>query len=89
MAFLKANNCFITKSKHKMKKLVLMLAVAFSMSFVACGNKEAAAEAETAAAPEGVEEVAEVVTDSCCAAADSCCADTVVAAAAEVAEAAN
>ena len=30
-----------------MKKLVLMLAVVFSMSFFACGNKEAAAEAET------------------------------------------
>ena len=29
-----------------MKKLVLMLAVVFSMSFFACGNKEAAAEAE-------------------------------------------
>lgn len=83
MPFLKTNNCFITKSKHKMKKLVLMLAVAFSMSFFACGNKEAAAEAE-AAAPEVVEEVAEVVADSCCNAADSCCADTVVAAAAEV-----
>ena len=27
-----------------MKKLVLMLAVVFSMSFFACGNKEAAAE---------------------------------------------
>ncbi len=86
MAFLKANNCFITKSKHKMKKLVLMLAVAFSMSFVACDNKEAAVEAE-AAAPEVVEEVAEVVADSCCAAADSCCADTVVSA--EVVEAAQ
>lgn len=64
-----------------------MLAVAFSMSFVACGNKEAAVEAEEAAAPEVVEEVAEVVADSCCAAADSCCADTVVAA--EVVEAAQ
>ena len=32
-----------------MKKLVLMLAVAFSMSFFACGNKEAAAETEAAA----------------------------------------
>lgn len=29
-----------------MKKLVLMLAVVFSMSFFACGNKEAAAETE-------------------------------------------
>lgn len=89
MAFLKANNCFITKSKHKMKKLVLMLAVAFSMSFVACGNKEAAAEAEATPEVAEVTEVVEAATDSCCAAADSCCADTVVAAAAEVAEAAN
>lgn len=64
-----------------MKKLVLMLAVAFSMSFFACGNKEAAAPEVV---EEVVEEVAEEVADSCCNAADSCCADTVVAAAAEV-----
>lgn len=73
-----------------MKKLVLMLAVAFSMSFVACGNKEAAAE-ETPAAE--ITEVETIVAendsccggDSCCAAADSCCA----AAAAEVVEVAE
>lgn len=68
-----------------MKKLVLMLAVAFSMSFFACGNKEAAAEAE-AEAPV-VEEVVEAVVDSCCQKCDSCGADTVVEAAAEVVEA--
>lgn len=38
-----------------MKKLVLMLAVVFSMSFFACGNKEAAAEAEVAADTVAVE----------------------------------
>lgn len=82
MAFLKANIRFITKSKHKMKKLVLMLAVAFSMSFVACGNKEAAAEAAEAADTAAVvEEVVVAEVDTCC--ADS---DTVAAAAVEVAE---
>lgn len=35
-----------------MKKLVLMLAVVFSMSFFACGNKEAAAETEAPAVEE-------------------------------------
>ncbi len=41
-----------------MKKLVLMLAVVFSMSFFACGNKEAAAETEVAADTVAVETVA-------------------------------
>ena len=41
-----------------MKKLVLMLAVVFSMSFFACGNKEAAAETEVPADTVAVEEVA-------------------------------
>lgn len=42
-----------------MKKLVLMLAVVFSMSFFACGNKEAAAETvEAADTVAVVEEVA-------------------------------
>lgn len=60
-----------------MKKLVLMLAVAFSMSFFACGNKEAAAEetVDTVAVAE------EVVVDSVN--ADSVVADTVVAVVAE------
>ena len=62
-----------------MKKLVLMLAVAFSMSFVAC-NKEANTEA---AAPV-VEEAVEVAVDTV--AADTVAADTIVAAAAVVAE---
>lgn len=44
-----------------MKKLVLMLAVVFSMSFFACGNKEQAAETEAAEAP--VEEVAPVTEE--------------------------
>ncbi len=44
-----------------MKKLVLMLAVVFSMSFFACGNKEQAAETEVAEAP--VEEVAPVAEE--------------------------
>lgn len=62
-----------------MKKLVLMLAVAFSMSFFACGNKEAAAEAE-APAEEVVEEVVVAEEDTC-----TCCeGDSVEAAAEEV-----
>ncbi len=44
-----------------MKKLVLMLAVVFSMSSFACGNKEQAAETEVAEAP--VEEVAPVAEE--------------------------
>ncbi|MDE6196983.1 MAG: hypothetical protein K2F91_03845 [Muribaculaceae bacterium] len=51
-----------------MKKLVLMLAVVFSMSFFACGNKEQAAEAEAPATEEvvvaPVEEEVAVVEDS-------------------------
>lgn len=43
-----------------MKKLVLMAAVVFSMSFFACGNKEQAAETE-APAEEVVAPVEEVV----------------------------
>lgn len=64
-----------------MKKLVLMLAVAFSMSFVAC-NKEANTEAAEAAAPvEDVVEAAEIAVDSTAAAADT------VVSAAEIVEA--
>ena len=47
-----------------MKKLVLMLAVVFSMSFFACGNKEAAAETEAPAEEAVVEEVVEAVVDT-------------------------
>lgn len=49
-----------------MKKLVLMLAVVFSMSFFACGNKEQAAETEAPATEEeapAAEEIA-VAVDS-------------------------
>ncbi len=63
-----------------MKKLVLMLAVAFSMSFFACGNKEAAAETVEAA----VDTVA-VVEAAVEEAVDTTAQDTVVAA--EVVEA--
>ncbi len=68
-----------------MKKLVLTLAVVFSMSFFACGNKEAAAEAEAEApATEeiAIEEAAEA-TEAC----DSLPCDTIIEAAAEIAEA--
>ena len=50
-----------------MKKLVLMLAVVFSMSFFACGNKEQAAETEAPAA----EEVAAPVEEEVVATVDS------------------
>ena len=66
-----------------MKKLVLMLAVVFSMSFFACGNKEQAAEAPA------VEEVAEPVAEEVAVVEDSVLNDSTVAveaAAAEVAE---
>lgn len=68
-----------------MKKLVLMLAVVFSMSFFACGNKEAAAENEVAADTVAVEAVEAVVAeaDTC----NACCGDSTVVAE-EVAEAA-
>ena len=45
-----------------MKKLVLMLAVVFSMSFFACGNKEQATE--VAAEEPATEEVAEPVEEA-------------------------
>ena len=66
-----------------MKKLVLLAAVVFSVSMIACGNKDQAQEvAEEAAAPavEAVEEAAVVV--------DSVAPDSVEVAVAEVAEAA-
>ena len=65
-----------------MKKLVLMLAVAFSMSFVAC-NKSANTDAAAEAVAPVVEEV-EVAVDTV--AADTIVADTIVAAEAVVAE---
>ncbi|MDE6290286.1 MAG: hypothetical protein K2M16_02020 [Muribaculaceae bacterium] len=62
-----------------MKKIVLALAVVFSVALVSCGNKQAAAE-DTAAAV--VEEAVEVAVDSV---NDS--TDSVTVAAAEVVEA--
>ncbi|MDE6157195.1 MAG: hypothetical protein K2L75_07945 [Muribaculaceae bacterium] len=67
-----------------MKKLVLMLAVVFSMSFFACGNKEQATEA--AAEEVAVEEVAPVVEEAAVA-VDSLNDSTVVVEAAEAVEA--
>lgn len=57
-----------------MKKLVLLLAVVFSVSLFSCGGAktEAAAEATDSVAADTVQ-----VADSCC--ADTCCADTVAA----------
>lgn len=65
-----------------MKKLVLMFAVVFGMSFFACGNKEAAAEATVEEAV-----VEEVVEEAPCCAGDSVCCDSLVEAVAEVVEA--
>lgn len=55
-----------------------MLAVAFSMSFFACGNKEQAAEAEAPVVEEAVVEEATVVEDSTVCAGDSAVCDSVV-----------
>ncbi len=58
--------------KKKMKKLVLMLAVAFSLSLFSCGNGEATKAADSvdsAATPEVVE--AAVVEETVDSAADS------------------
>lgn len=72
-----------------MKKLVLIVAVAFGASMVACSSSDKAAEnAENAAdsvVVENVEAVAAVVNDTL--PNDSVVADTVAAVAAEVAEA--
>ena len=65
-----------------MKKLVLTLAVVFSMSFFACGNKEQAAEA-TEEAPVATEEVVAAVEEN----VDTLTNDTTVAAAVEAVEA--
>lgn len=64
-----------------MKKLVLVLAVAFSASLFACGSKEKAAEATEPVVEEAVVEEAVAVVDS--AAADTVAADTVAAPVAE------
>ncbi len=74
-----------------MKKLVLLLAVTFSVSLFSCGNKAAeTTEAPEAEATEVVAEGVEVATPCCenegCV-ADSCSADSCCAAAAEVVEA--
>lgn len=64
-----------------MKKLVLLLAVAFSVSMFSCGGSDKKAEADTVAADTvvAVEEVAEVAIDTV--AADTVAADTVAPAA--------
>lgn len=65
-----------------MKKLVLLLAVVFSVSLCSCGNGNKAEEATDTVAVEAapvVEEVVEAAVDTVAAATD-----TVVAAAAEV-----
>lgn len=67
-----------------MKKLVLMLAVVFSMSFFACGNKEQATEAT---AEEVAIEEAAPVAEEVAVAVDSLNDTTVVVETAEVAEA--
>ncbi|WP_303642991.1 hypothetical protein [uncultured Duncaniella sp.] len=66
-----------------MKKLVLMFAVVFGMSFFACGNKEAAAEATAEACDSACTEVAEVAAAA--EVVDSLGDSTVVAEVAEVA----
>lgn len=63
-----------------MKKLVLFLAVAFSVSMFSCGGNDKKAEADSAAVDTAVvEEVAVVEVDSVV--ADSAAADTAAAAA--------
>ncbi len=62
-----------------MKKLVLLLAVAFSVSLFSCGGSDNKAEADTTCC-DSVEAVEEVVEE---AAADTTAADTTVAAEAE------
>lgn len=56
-----------------MKKLVLMLAVAFSVSLFSCGGNKAAEEAADTTAV-AVEEVAVVEEPACC--GDSCTCDS-------------
>ena len=60
-----------------MKKLVLFLAVAFSVSLFSCGGSDKKAEADTATV-EATEVVEEAVVEPCC--ADSACLDSCAAA---------
>ncbi len=69
-----------------MKKLVLLLAVVFSVSLFSCGNKAEEATTEATDAVEAVEAV-EVTEEAPCCNADSCTADSCCQAAAEVVEA--
>jgi len=69
--FLKLKNIVLLLNLEKMKKLVLLLAVVFSVSLFSCGG------AKTEAAAEVAEVVDTTAVDTCC--ADTCCADTVVA----------
>ena len=68
-----------------MKKLVLLLAVVFSVSLFSCGGSQKAQEVAADSAAGVVEEAVVEVADSCCA-GDSCCADSAAAVAVEVAE---
>lgn len=57
--------CFITKYRDEMKKVFLMLAVAFSMTMFSCtNNAEKAEEATTEEAPAVVEEVVEAAPEA-------------------------
>lgn len=69
-----------------MKKLLLLLAVAFSASLFACGGDKNAEANDSTACCDSNACCTEAVADSCV--NDSCCADTVVAdtVVAEVAE---
>ena len=63
--------------KKKMKKLVLLLAVVFSVSLFSCGGADKKAAEDTVAADTAVlveETVVDVVVDS--AACDSACCDS-------------
>ena len=63
-----------------MKKLVLFLAVAFSVSLFSCGGSDKKAEAADSAEVVAVEEVAVVEVDSAACCADSACVDSCAAA---------
>lgn len=62
-----------------MKKVFLMLAVAFSMTMFSCANKQAENTEATEEAPvvETVEEAVVAEPDSACCAMDSCCNEVV------------